>query len=134
MTERTFNIIMACKGNAKKLKLCKTAPIPKFSDENAAYDNVIAYMVAETGTPKEHYTEHNMQGILFDAFCDYIDTAEQPSELLRYCKGAWNKVNTECLQNPKQLADLFRLVRIMDDGANRYVNGFAEYLAETTYK
>lgn len=129
MTERTFNIIMSCKGNANKLKLTENTPKPVFSDENTAYDNVIAYLVAETGTPKEHYTEHNMQGILFDAFCDYIDTADQPSELFRYCKSARHGVNTECLQNPRQLAELFQFVRIMDDGAKRFVNGFAEYLA-----
>lgn len=107
MTERTYNIIMACKSNEK-------------------YSNVVdaakAYMAFECGCPFQHYTERDMNNIMFAAMCDYIDSCDKPSSFLYAMHDIFCK---EYLSLGEKIARAFQLVRVRDN--DKYINGFGEW-------
>ena len=49
MEERTYNLIMACKGNADKLILDADTARSAFNKEQTPYEKALNYMAEETG-------------------------------------------------------------------------------------
>ena len=107
MTERTYNIIMACKRNDK-------------------YSNVVdaakEYMSLECDYPMNYYSEMQMCSIMFEAMCDYLDTCDKPSTFIRLMGNVFDK---EYISFGEQIARAFQLVRVKKD--DNYINGFGEW-------
>lgn len=110
MTERTYNIIMACKHRPEN-----TATIT---------DSVRIYMSNECDCPIHHYSERQINRIMKTAMYDYIDTCDKPSVFLRSFDDVIGK---EDMSIGEQIAIAFSLVRVCD-GARHYVNGFGEWM------
>lgn len=128
MEERTYNLIMACKGNADKLILDADTARPTFNKEQTPYDKALNYMAEEAGMLASWYTKADMLSILFDAVCDYMDTADRPSDVLRQCKTlSTNEKNV--LTDAEKLAEILMQIRIKNDNGC-YINGFGAYMAE----
>lgn len=110
MTQRTCNIIRACKGSI-------------YSEIADPIDRVKAYMSDECDYPAEQYTTGDIQGILTDAVYDYIDTCDRPSYFLRLMietRAYENKVPTRI----QRICRAFILVQVKNDTG--YINGFKE--------
>lgn len=110
MTERTFNIIMACKRRSEN-----TADV---------IDGVKAYMAEECNCPIYYYSEYKMSEIMRTAMYDYIDTCDKPSTFMRLFDDVFDK---EHISLGERIARAFTLVRVRSDG-NHYVNGFGEWM------
>lgn len=106
MTQRTFNIIRACKH-------------PRDNMERLV-DSVKQYMSEECDCPLEHYTDNRMNGIMFEAMCDYIDTCDKPSVFLRQIENIYDK---EKYNYAELIAIAFQLVQVKDN-ERQYINGF----------
>ena len=116
MTERTFNIIMACKHRSEN-----TANV---------VDGVKAYMSDECDCPIHHYSECKVSEIMLTAMYDYIDTCDKPSTFLRTLNDVYGK---DRLSLGEQIARAFALVRVRND--HGFVNGFGEWIyPECKYK
>ena len=70
MTERTFNIICACKGTL-------------YPEIDNKIDRVRKYMSEECDCPIEAYTDEETEDIVVNAMYDYVDTCDKPSVFLR---------------------------------------------------
>ena len=105
MNKRTFDIIMACKADTE--------------GHFTRLDNVIEFLSKECGTPKEHYTIEEMDKIMFEAVCDYIDTCDRPSVFLR---NIMNVINGDNMPSAERICRAFAMVRIKKN--SEYVNGF----------
>lgn len=130
MEKRTFDIIMACKGqfsridcdinsNLAKLSPCERVIAYMYPAELNPYECVIAYMSQECDRPKSAY---EMEKIMFDAMCDYLDTCDKPSYFMRMLMDIAGK---EIYNRSEQIAIAFRLTQVKDD--NGYINGFGKY-------
>lgn len=108
MTQRTCNIIRACKGSL-------------YPDVNGELNRVKAYMSEECDCPIEDYTESIMEQIIMEAMYDYIDTCDRPSYLLRLVYSAGVSRNLTFVE---KVCIAFCLVQVRDD--NGYINGFTE--------
>lgn len=108
MTERTYNIIMACK-NAKRSDLISA---------------VAEYMAKECSCPIEAYTQSVISDIMETAMYDYIDSCDKPSIFLRYFI-EWGFFNNRVSFGEK-IAIAFRGVQVKNRNGN-YVNGFGEW-------
>ena len=107
MTERTYNIIMACKAK----EYCNIS------------DAVKEYMAKECASSVDDYHETALAGIMQEVMYDYIDTCDKPSSFLRDLN---NIINGELLSVGERIARAFVLVRVKNrDG--QYVNGFGEW-------
>lgn len=126
MNKRTFNIIMACKGNFDKLLNCS---VKSNSEELSPYERVIEYMSVECDSPKSSYTATNMHDIMLTAMCDYLNTCDNPGYFIRTLDEI---VNKERYSMAEQIAIALELVAVKDGG--KYINGFDAYFSDTTIK
>lgn len=110
MTQRTCNIIKACKN-------CYGY------SESTQLDRVKKYMSAECCYSIENYTDDMMDGIMFGAMYDFIDTCDKPSVFLHELN---NIVHKEKYSRAEQIAIAFELVQVRENGW--YVNGFSSKL------
>ena len=107
MTERTYKIIMACK---------------RATGYNIT-DAVKAYMSKECMCPEHHYDEWTINGIMFTAMCDYLDSCDKPSVFMQELKNVYHGSD---LSTGERIAIAFLNVRVKKrDG--QYVNGFGEW-------
>lgn len=111
MTQRTCNIIRACKGSI-------------FPEIENNIDRIKAYMSAECDYPVEDYTDEQIEQIVIDAMYDYIDTCDRPSSFLRT---AANCFGTD-LTLTERICIAFSLVQVKNEKG--YVNGFSADLYE----
>lgn len=107
MTQRTCNIIRACKGSL-------------YSEIDNRIERVKAYMSEECLCEKECYTDEIMESIMIEAVYDYIDTCDRPSSFLRQIRECVAK-NISLTQ---KICIAFTLVQVRRDG--EYINGFKE--------
>lgn len=122
MTEKIFNIIMACKG-----QFAATKPvIKKNPNDFSPLERVKVYLSVACGTPIEHYTEYVMNSIMFDTMCDYLRTCDNAGEFIRSLKEIKDvTAGTE----GERIAAALELVQVKQNG--KYINGFGEYLHDT---
>ena len=111
MTQRTFNIIMACKGNL-------------FGEVPVAADRVRHYMADVCICDIDDYNDLMVEGILFDAVADYLDTCDKPSAFLNECK--WLHTLPVYNTPAKIMAAALTNVQVKDGFG--YVNGFTDEL------
>ncbi len=109
MTERTFNIIRACKGTL-------------YPEIESKIDRVRTYMSEECGCPIEEYTDVEMENIVVEAMYDYIDTCDKPSIFLRQIRDCINKDSTLT----ERICNAFGVTRVRN-AEGKYVNGFADF-------
>lgn len=109
MTERTFNIIRACKGTL-------------YPEIESKIDRVRTYMSEECGCPIEEYTDVEMENIVVEAMYDYIDTCDKPSTFLRQIRDCVIK-DTTVIQ---RICNAFGVTRVRN-AEGKYVNGFADF-------
>ena len=107
MTERTFNIIMACK-NANRYNVC---------------DSVKEYMSQECDCEIEVYSEVTLARIMLEAMYDYLDSCDKPSVFMREFNDIYY---LEQLSTAEHIARTFSLVQVRDDGVP--INGFGEWM------
>ncbi len=111
MTERTYNIIMACKRSYPR----------------DLTDNVAQYMAKECGCSVGDYSQPIITDIMKTALYDYIDTCDKPSIILR--KLDENNRFYHDVSIGAQIATAFRSVQVRDRNGN-YINGFGEWIKE----
>lgn len=117
MTQRTCDIIKACKGWF-------------FPNIGEPLERVKHYMASKCYCKLSAYTRATLDRIMFDAMCDYVDSCDKPSFFLKTMDDLFEK---EYLQRAEQIAYAFMDVEVQDN--NGYVNGFTEELwAETERK
>lgn len=109
MTERTFNIIRACKGTL-------------YPEIESKIDRVRTYMSEECGCPIEEYTDVEMENIVVEAMYDYIDTCDKPSTFLRQIRDCVIKDTTLT----QRICNAFGVTRVRN-AEGKYVNGFADF-------
>ena len=108
MTERTYNIIMACKKR----------------DEHAnCIESVREYMSKECLCPVKYYGEIEMSNIMKVAMYDYIDTCDKPSAFFREMETVFGQAS---LSIGEWIGRAFALVQVRDCDGN-YVNGFGKW-------
>ena len=108
MTERTYNIIRACKG----------AIYPEIESK---IDRIRTYMSNECNCPIEEYTAAVTENIIVDAMYDYIDSCDKPSLFLRQMRDCVIKD----LTLTERICVAFSLAQVRDKNG-RHVNGFKE--------
>lgn len=106
MTQRTCNIIRACKGSL-------------YPEIESKIDRVRTYMSEECDCPLEAYTDTEMENIIVEAMYDYIDTCDRPSSFLRQMRDCIIKD----LTLTERICTAFSLVRVRGEHGG-YVNGF----------
>lgn len=113
MTQRTCNIILACKGSL-------------YPEIDSRIERVKAYMSDVCACPKEWYTDKEVESIMVNAVYDYIDTCDKPSTFLR--------LMYDCIAKDVSLTQriciAFTLVKVKND--DEYVNGFKEVFFKST--
>ena len=109
MTERTFNIIRACKGTL-------------YPEIKSKIDRVKTYMSVECDCPIEAYTDGVMEDIIVEAMYDYIDTCDKPSIFLREIRDYIDKKATLT----QRICDAFSVTRVRNSDG-KYINGFADF-------
>ena len=107
MTQRTCNIILACKGSL-------------YPEIESRIERVKTYMSEECLCEKEWYTDGEMENIMMDAVYDYIDTCDRPSTFLRLMKDCIAK-DVSLIQ---RICIAFTLVKVKN--YDEYINGFKE--------
>ena len=107
MTQRTCNIIRACKGSL-------------YPEIESRIERVKTYMSEECLCKKEWYTDEEMENIMVDAVYDYIDTCDRPSTFLRLMNDCIAK--DVCIT--QRICIAFTLVKVKND--DKYINGFKE--------
>ena len=107
MTERTCNIIQACKGSL----------YPQIDDRIM---RVKSYMAEECGCDIDTYTDDVLESILKTAVYDYIDTCDRPSTFLRLM---YDTIEPK-ISLIEKICCAFTFVRMKDSMTNEYVNGF----------
>lgn len=107
MTERTCNIILACKGSL----------YPQIDDRIL---RIKTYMAGECGCDIDTYTDEVMESILKTAMYDYIDTCDRPSTFLR---SMYDAIEPK-IGLIEKICCAFTFVRMKDSLTNEYVNGF----------
>ena len=94
----------------------------------------IAYMMDYSGCHEEVYAQSVIEEIIFEIFCDFMNSVDRPSIQLRemadsmrfagYCN---NIVKQACLIKDYNIFDAMlsamRLVQVKDDNG-KYINGF----------
>lgn len=106
MTERTFNIVMACK-EPVSCNVC---------------DAVKSYMAQECGCDIETYSESTLAPIMLEAMYDYLDTCDKPSIFMR----EYNSQFKNHLSTAERIARTFRMVQVRDEFS--CVNGFGAWM------
>ena len=113
MTERTFNIIMCCKGKL-------------YPEVEGGIDRIKMYMSEECDCSPEDYGWVELKQVMQEAALDYIDTCDKPSAFLRSI--LCNKVSG--IPIALGICVAFKKVSVRDESGN-YVNGFTEELYST---
>lgn len=108
MTERTYNIIMACKN----------------AESGDITNAVKEYMSKECDVSIDEYIQPVISNIMEEAMYDYIDTCDKPSTFFRYFSEWGNFYSNVSLG--EKIAIAFKGVRVKDRNGN-YVNGFGEW-------
>ena len=117
MTQRTCNIIMACKGHIN-------------SYGYTPLDHVAEYMSKECACSIELYTKELLENIMFSALCDYLDSCDKPSIFMS------DLYNTYKFTDPPSWADgianALQLVQVKEidkyTNESKYVNSFTDEL------
>lgn len=109
MTERTYNIIMACKK----------------AEDGDVTDAVKKYMSKECDVPIECYTQSEISRIMQTAMYDYLDTCDKPSVFMSHFF-EWQSYYGYNLSFGEQVARAFQNIRVRDRNGN-YINGFGEW-------
>ena len=109
MTERTYNIIMACKN----------------AEEGDISNAVKQYMAKECNVPVTAYSQIDISRVMEAALFDYIDTCDKPSTFLKKFFEEQNYFGFG-VSFGALVAMVFRTVRVKDRNGN-YVNGFGEW-------
>lgn len=109
MTEKTYNIIMACKDVGS----------------GDITNTVKEYLSKECNEPISAYTQSVISDIMEVAMYDYIDSCDKPSTFLRFFTEWGNFYSGVSLG--EKIAIAFRGVRVRDRNGN-YINGFGEYI------
>lgn len=112
MTQRTCNIIKACKKPQK------------YKTDNEV-EAVKRYMSIECNCPIERYTDGIIENIMLEAMYDYIDTCDCPSFFLREMNTLYN---ADKLDVATKIARTFVLVQVKADKDENWINGFYEEL------
>ena len=107
MTERTYNIIMACKK----------------AERGDIIDAAREYIAKECDCPIELYTQSVMSNIMENAMYDYIDSCDKPSTFLRFFS-EWRTFYSG-VSLGQQIAIAFQNVQVKRNG--NYINGFGEW-------
>ena len=110
MTERTYNIIMACKNTTQR----------------DLTDAVAEYMSKECDCPLSEYTQSVISDIMEAALYDYIDTCDKPSTFLRFFSEWGNYYSGVSIG--EKIAHAFKSVQVKRNG--NYINGFGEWAKE----
>ena len=112
MERRTEEIIAVCKGRHA------------FGDIKSFRDAIAAYMSDRCDYPAEDYTNEMLEGIIFEALCDYVDGADKPSVFLRQIRDSARYHNGNMLS---AVCGAFSVVSVKDAYGNyNYKNGFTE--------
>lgn len=112
MTQRTCNIILACKGKL-------------YGDTIGMPTRVAKYMSEECACDIEAYTEDVLEGIMLTALYDYVDSCDRPSGVLHDIF----QPNIKYSSLTAQICSALALVRVRNNDGS-YVNGFKEeYIA-----
>lgn len=109
MTERTCNIIKACKNYFN------------YADGMSQLERVKKYMSEICCTPIEHYTDNVIDNIMFEAMCDFLDSCDKPSAFMWRME---HLVYKDSLCRAAQIATTFELVQVKSKDGTKYVNGF----------
>lgn len=112
MTQRTCNIIKACKKPQK------------YKTDNEV-EAVRRYMSIKCNCPREYYTDGIIKNIMLEAMYDYIDTCDCPSSFLREMNTLYN---VDKLDIATRIARTFVLVQVKADKGKEWANGFYEEL------
>lgn len=118
MTQRTCDIIMACKGNMG-------LSIIQYS----AIERVKRYLSWLCKCPLETYSSQIMEKIISEALFDYVDTCDKPSAILRRI--------TDITPEPLSIAEKIAIAFVLEDvsaGINEYMNGFTKELIKQSAK
>lgn len=128
MQKRTAEIIMVCKGQHD---------FGKFPTLKQA---VIAYMSDRCAYPADRYTDHMINGIIWEAALDYIDSFKEhlPSSFLREIHHVMDLHNNP-LSHFINRVDMyeatciaFQLAQVKNDAG--YINGFTEENTQFVHK
>lgn len=107
MTEKTYNIIMAC-------KRCEYYDLT---------DEVKSYLSEYSKTPIAYFNQNKMNRIMVDAMYDYIDTCDRPSAFLMLLSEIHG---CHTISVGERIARAFKLTSVRNrDG--QYVNGFGKW-------
>ncbi len=110
MERRTEEIIAVCKGRHA------------FGDIRNLRDSIAAYMSDRCAYPAEDYTDGMLEGIIFEALCDFIDGADKPSAFLRQIRESARYHNDNMFF---AVCGAFSVLSVKDSYGN-YINGFTE--------
>ena len=97
---------------------------------NSCREAAIAYMMEYSGCPRETYTKNLIEQIIFEVFCDFINSVDVPSSQLRIIKDqaeVCKYLNKEFDLYEGMLTAMY-LVQVLEttEDGQRYVNGFDE--------
>ena len=113
MKNKTLDIIVICKGRTH------------YNKENTKFEAVMQYLSENSCTELNLLTERDLVRILRDAFYDYLDTCDKPSNELREFDRCFEKEkekNSETKSYINAVLDTFMLTDVRD--GDKYVNGF----------
>lgn len=113
MTQRTYNIIQACKGNL-------------YSHIESRIERVKQYMSEECLCDIASYTDNTMEVIMLEALCDYIDSCEIPSVFLRFVLRLTSSDVLKDLSLAERICEAFVFARVKGNGV--FINRFNEKL------
>ena len=85
----------------------------------------IAYMMDYSGCERKVYTDGVIEGIIFEVFCDFIDSVDKPSMHLRQMQES-QRISTHSAFASNvydYMLSAMELVQVRDDN-NGYINGF----------
>ena len=108
MTQRTYNIIQACKGNL-------------YSHIESRIERVKQYMSEECLCNIASYTDDVMEAIMVKAMYDYIDSCEIPSVFLRFVLRSIYSGTLKDLSLAEIICEAFVFARIKGNG--EFING-----------
>lgn len=119
MKKRTANIIMICKGQHK-------------FGANLTLKQAVAEYVSDTcGLPIKDITDDVLRGIVFDALMDFINTADNPCDVLYKILETRYWCNWKPRENVDDItAVLIGLQMCQVRDKNGFVNGFTEELLD----
>lgn len=110
MTQHTFNIIYLSKLSVNK-------SLDEFQTDLKTYLSMVMYI------DKDYFTDFKLNEVMFNALCDYIDTCNKPSEILK----ALTNMYSNDWHNVLTIRQVFININCKDNFHN-WINGFSEEL------